>query len=151
VAWRLIYSICFSRITIQLRWSPTLALFAWLISHQSTVFFSQNKPATSNQSEPASSTLHSEQISTSHQPPANRTGRSPTWLVMRHVQDLQWCLVDLSGASTSPSSTINVSRWLISDLLVSRSTRLLEPWTVELNDASNITIPISRFTAAYSS
>jgi hypothetical protein len=25
------------------------ALFAWLISHQSTVLFSQNKPATSNQ------------------------------------------------------------------------------------------------------
>jgi hypothetical protein len=40
--------------------------FAWLISHQPTVLFSQNKPATSNQPEPASSTLLSEQ--TSHQP-----------------------------------------------------------------------------------
>jgi hypothetical protein len=50
------------------------ALFAWLISHQPTVLFSQNKPATSNQPEPASSTLLSEQTSTSHQPPANRTG-----------------------------------------------------------------------------
>jgi hypothetical protein len=27
----------------------TIALFAWLISHQSAVLFSQNKPATSNQ------------------------------------------------------------------------------------------------------
>jgi hypothetical protein len=44
------------------------ALFAWLISHQPTVLFSQNKPATSNQPEPASSTLLSEQTSTSHQP-----------------------------------------------------------------------------------
>jgi hypothetical protein len=26
-----------------------IALFAWLISHQPTVFFSQNKPATNNQ------------------------------------------------------------------------------------------------------
>jgi hypothetical protein len=55
-----------------------LALFAWLISHQPTVLFSQNKPATSNQPEPASSTLLSEQTSTSHQPPANRTG----WLAL---------------------------------------------------------------------
>jgi hypothetical protein len=28
---------------------PVYALFAWLISHQRTVFFSQNKPATNNQ------------------------------------------------------------------------------------------------------
>jgi xanthine/CO dehydrogenase XdhC/CoxF family maturation factor len=28
---------------------PTIALFAWLISHQPAVLFSQNKPATSNQ------------------------------------------------------------------------------------------------------
>jgi hypothetical protein len=42
--------------------------FAWLISHQPTILFSQNKPATSNQPEPASSTLLSEQTSTSHQP-----------------------------------------------------------------------------------
>jgi hypothetical protein len=58
------------------------ALFAWLISHQPTVLFSQNKPATSNQPEPASSTLLSEQTNTSHQPPANRTGwagRSCSW------------------------------------------------------------------------
>jgi hypothetical protein len=27
----------------------TIALFVWLISHQTTVLFSQNKPATSNQ------------------------------------------------------------------------------------------------------
>jgi hypothetical protein len=46
-----------------------VALFAWLISHQPTVLFSQNKPAT------ISSTFLSEQISTSHQPPAKRTGR----------------------------------------------------------------------------
>jgi hypothetical protein len=57
------------------------ALFAWLISHQPTVLFSQNKPATSNQPEPASSTLLSEQTSTSHQPPANRTG---CWFVDVH-------------------------------------------------------------------
>jgi hypothetical protein len=49
-------------------------LFAWLISHQPTVLFSQNKPANSNQPEPASSTLLSEQTSISYQPPANRTG-----------------------------------------------------------------------------
>jgi hypothetical protein len=39
---------------------------AWLISHQPAVLFSHNKTA--------SSTLLSEQTSTSHQPPANRTG-----------------------------------------------------------------------------
>jgi hypothetical protein len=55
----------------------TGALFAWLISHQPTVLFSQNKPAISNQPEPASSILLSEQTSTSHQPPANRTGGLP--------------------------------------------------------------------------
>jgi hypothetical protein len=61
------------------------ALFAWLISHQPTVLFSQNKPATSNQPEPASSTLLSEQ--TSHQPPANRTGcRSEFYISMSFVQ-----------------------------------------------------------------
>jgi hypothetical protein len=49
------------------------SLFARLINHQSVVLFSQNKPATSNQPQPASSTLLSEQTSTSHQPPANRT------------------------------------------------------------------------------
>jgi hypothetical protein len=49
------------------------ALFAWLISRQPTVLFSQNKPATSNQPESASSILLSEQTNTSHQPPANRT------------------------------------------------------------------------------
>jgi hypothetical protein len=43
------------------------ALFAWLISYQPAVLFSQNKPTTSN-------TFLSEQTSTSHQPPANRTG-----------------------------------------------------------------------------
>jgi hypothetical protein len=50
------------------------SLFARLISHQPAVLFSQNEPATSNQPQPASSTLLSEQTSTSHQPPANRTG-----------------------------------------------------------------------------
>jgi hypothetical protein len=40
--------------------------FAWFISHQPTVFFSQNKPATS--------IFLSQQINTSHQPPAKRTG-----------------------------------------------------------------------------
>jgi hypothetical protein len=49
------------------------ALFVWLISHQSGVLFSQNKSATSHQ-QSASSTFLSEQISTSHQPPAKRTG-----------------------------------------------------------------------------
>jgi hypothetical protein len=48
--------------------------FARLISHQPAVLFSQNEPATSNQPQPASSTLLSEQTSASHQPPANRTG-----------------------------------------------------------------------------
>jgi hypothetical protein len=44
----------------------TVTLFVWLISHQPAVFFSQNKPA--------SNTFLSEQTSTSHQPPAKRTG-----------------------------------------------------------------------------
>jgi hypothetical protein len=44
------------------------SLFVRLISHQLSVLFSQNKPATSNQ--PAVLLL-SEQISTSHQPPAS--------------------------------------------------------------------------------
>jgi hypothetical protein len=53
--------------------AQTTSLFARLISHQPAVLFSQNEPATSNQPQPASSTLLSEQTSTSHQPPANRT------------------------------------------------------------------------------
>jgi hypothetical protein len=46
------------------------ALFAWLISHQPAVLFLSEQ--TSHQ-QPASSTFLSEQTSTSHQPPANRT------------------------------------------------------------------------------
>jgi hypothetical protein len=45
---------------------PTNALFVWLISHRPAVLFSQNKSA--------SSIFLSEHISTSHQPPAKRTG-----------------------------------------------------------------------------
>jgi hypothetical protein len=50
---------------------PLIALFAWLISHQPTVFFSQNKSATSNQpavlfsqnkSAPATSNQPNEQV-----------------------------------------------------------------------------------------
>jgi hypothetical protein len=48
-----------------------MALFVWLISHQPTVLFSHNKPA--------SSTLLSEQTSTSHQPPANRKCCRSLW------------------------------------------------------------------------
>jgi hypothetical protein len=44
------------------------SLFARLIIHQPAVLFSQNEP--SHQPQPASSTLLSEQTSTSHQPPA---------------------------------------------------------------------------------
>jgi hypothetical protein len=47
-------------------WRRSNSLFARLISHQPAVLFSQNKPVTSNQ--PASSTLLSEETSTSHQP-----------------------------------------------------------------------------------
>jgi hypothetical protein len=54
--------------------AKSTSLFARLISHQPAVLLSQNEPATSNQPQPASSTLLSEQTSTSHQPPANRTG-----------------------------------------------------------------------------
>jgi hypothetical protein len=50
------------------------ALFAWFISHQPAVLFSHNKSG--------SSTLFSEQISTSYQPPTNRTGwRFPVFLL----------------------------------------------------------------------
>jgi hypothetical protein len=55
--------------------SRSHSLFARLISHQPAVFFSQNESATGNQPQPAISTLLSEQTSTSHQSPANRTGR----------------------------------------------------------------------------
>jgi hypothetical protein len=44
-----------------------LGLFVWLISHQPTILFSHNKSANSS--------FLSEQISTSHQPPAKRTGQ----------------------------------------------------------------------------
>jgi hypothetical protein len=46
------------------------ALFVWLISHQPTVILSEQ---TSHQ-QSANSIFLSEQISTSHQPPAKRTG-----------------------------------------------------------------------------
>jgi hypothetical protein len=62
------------RPAIFISWLRLISLFARLISHQPAVLFSQNEPATSNQPQPASSTLLSEQTSTSHQPPANRTG-----------------------------------------------------------------------------
>jgi hypothetical protein len=48
------------------------------LSATSQQYFSQNEPATSNQPQPASSTFLSEQTSTSHQPPAYRTGISTT-------------------------------------------------------------------------
>jgi hypothetical protein len=50
------------------------SLFARITSHQPAVLLSQNEPATSNQPQPVSSNFLSEQTSTSHQPPANRTG-----------------------------------------------------------------------------
>jgi hypothetical protein len=62
------------------RGNKLYTLFAWLISHQPTVLFSQNKPVNStflseqtSHQEPANSTFLSEQTSTSHQPPAKRT------------------------------------------------------------------------------
>jgi hypothetical protein len=68
------------------------SLFARLINHQPTVLFSRNEPATSNQPQPASSTLLSEQTSTSHQPRANRTaarvesgGGERRWRPARHL------------------------------------------------------------------
>jgi hypothetical protein len=56
--------------------SQSNALFAWLISHQPAVFFSQNKPATSNQY----SSLRTNQHQPS-EPPANRTGCKPLTFV----------------------------------------------------------------------
>jgi hypothetical protein len=50
------------------------ALFVCLISHQPTILFSQNKPAITNQPAILFSQNKSEQTSTSHQPPAERTG-----------------------------------------------------------------------------
>jgi hypothetical protein len=49
-----------------------------LISHQPAVLFSQNESATSNQPQPASSTLLSEQTSTSHQPTEQAGGHCST-------------------------------------------------------------------------
>jgi hypothetical protein len=46
------------------------ALFAWLVSHQPAVPFLSEQ---NSHPQPASSALLSEQTSTSHQPPANRT------------------------------------------------------------------------------
>jgi hypothetical protein len=60
------------------------SLFARLISHQSAVLFSQNKPATSNQPQPASSTLLSEQTSTSHQP-TKQAHKSPDQIRAGHA------------------------------------------------------------------
>jgi hypothetical protein len=51
----------------------TNALFAWLISHQPTVLFSQNKPATNNQSAVLFSQNKPVPI-TSHQPNEQATG-----------------------------------------------------------------------------
>jgi hypothetical protein len=48
----------------------TIALFVWLISHQPAVLFLEQI----SHQQPANSTFLSEQTSTSHQPPANRTG-----------------------------------------------------------------------------
>jgi hypothetical protein len=46
------------------------ALFAWLISHQPTVLFSQNKPATSNQQPARTSQQYSSLRTNQHQPSA---------------------------------------------------------------------------------
>jgi hypothetical protein len=74
--------------------------FARLISHQPAVLFSQNEPATSNQPQPASSTLLSEQTSASHQPPANRTGC--IFCVMITFVFLQWATRCCSSPSNNP-------------------------------------------------
>jgi hypothetical protein len=65
-----------------------ISLFARLISHQPAVRFSQNESATSNQPQPASSTLLSEQTSTSHQPPANRTSSMVAVVLDLHSESL---------------------------------------------------------------
>jgi hypothetical protein len=56
-----------------------IALFVWLISHQPAVFFSHNKPTISNQP----TVLISQTTSTSHQPPAKRTGCKMGYAVVK--------------------------------------------------------------------
>jgi hypothetical protein len=52
---------------MELKYAKMFALFAWLISHQPAVLFSQNKPATSNH--PAVLFSHSKPApAISHQP-----------------------------------------------------------------------------------
>jgi hypothetical protein len=48
-------------------WLATKSLFVWFISHQPTVFFSQNKSATSNQYFSLTTNQH-QPPTTSHQP-----------------------------------------------------------------------------------
>jgi hypothetical protein len=57
-------------------WSPAAQLFVWLISHQPSVLFSQNKPASSN--------FLLEQNSSGHQPQPNQKYRRARQL-LRHV------------------------------------------------------------------
>jgi hypothetical protein len=57
------------------------SLFARLISHEPAVLFSQNESATSNQPQPVSSTLLSEQ--TSHQPTEQADGRMALYCSVR--------------------------------------------------------------------
>jgi hypothetical protein len=65
-------------------------LFAWLISHQPAVLFSQNKPATSQQY----FSLRTNQ----HQPPAKRTGWSFTNSVICWVWMLGTCIFSDGGS-----------------------------------------------------
>jgi hypothetical protein len=78
------------------------SLFVRLISHQPAILFSQNESATSNQPQPASSTLLSEQTSTIHQPPANRIG----WLLLYELKNhpqISLCFVSIEFMSSNIS------------------------------------------------
>jgi hypothetical protein len=57
-----------------------ISLFVWLISHQPAVLFLSEQISHQQQ---ANSTFLSQQISTSHQPPAKRTGWMSSLLLLR--------------------------------------------------------------------
>jgi hypothetical protein len=72
-------------------------MFAWLVSHQPAVLFSlrANQP-------PATTTFLSEQTSTSHQPPAKRTGWTRTRLSSeRIIPNWWWFRLSRAGVAVS--------------------------------------------------
>jgi hypothetical protein len=79
------------------------ALFAWLISHQPAVLFSQKEQISYQQ--PASSTFLSEQTSTRHQPPAKRTSRGSRPLTRESEPSRTGASDPFASAAAPPAPT----------------------------------------------